>query len=249
LLIIFFILFSEFEVHDNNFVVAHHDAVRSAGSEFPFFLPDDVALVEVLKQLGAVHVLVVHSKDGLDEISLAAPTTVAELKDGEITEWTLTPDDVGIPSQTLTGLVVNSSEESLKLIKDALSRDKSDIGEKAANMIALNAGAGIYVAGITKTYKQAVEFAQDQMREIGVGPNKIHGLSRARAAPPRPADDWLRFCSGGSASGRLQLDETREGALCGHQLVVGADFDDAAVLHHDDAVRVGDGREPVSDDD
>ena len=94
-------------------------------------------IAEVLKQLGAVHVLVVHSKDGLDEISLAAPTTVAELKDGEITEWTLTPDDVGIPSQTLTGLVVNSSEESLKLIKDALSRDKSDIGEKAANMIAI----------------------------------------------------------------------------------------------------------------
>ena len=86
------------------------------------------------------------------------------------------------------------------------------------------------------------------MREIGVGPNKIHGLSRARAAPPRPADDWLRFCPGGSASGRLQLDETREGALCGHQLVVGAGFDDAAVLHHDDAVRVGDGREPVRDD-
>ena len=101
------------------------------------------------------------SKDGLDEISLAAPTTVAELKDGEITEWTLTPDEVGIPSQTLTGLVVNSSEESLKLIKDALSRDKSEIGEKAANMIALNAGAGIYVAGMTKTYKQAVELAQD----------------------------------------------------------------------------------------
>jgi len=86
---------------------------------------------------------------------------VAPLKDGEISEWTLTPDEVGIPSQTLTGLVVNSSEESLKLIKDALGRDKSEIGEKAANMIALNAGAGIYVAGITKTYKQAVEFAQD----------------------------------------------------------------------------------------
>ena len=118
-------------------------------------------IAEVLKQLGAVHVLVVHSKDGLDEISLAAPTTVAELKDGEVTEWTLNPDDVGIPSQTLSGLVVNSSEESLKLIKDALSRDKSEIGEKAANMIALNAGAGIYVAGITKTYKQAVELAQD----------------------------------------------------------------------------------------
>ena len=56
---------------------------------------------------------------------------------------------------------MNSSQESLQLIKDALGRNKSEIGEKAANMIALNAGAGIYVAGITKTYKQAVELAQD----------------------------------------------------------------------------------------
>ena len=118
-------------------------------------------IAEVLKQLGAEHVLVVHSKDGLDEISLASATTIAELKDGEVTEWTLTPDDMGIPSQTLTGLVVNSAEESAKLIKDALGQKKSEIGEKAANMIALNAGAGIYVAGLTKTFKQAVELAQD----------------------------------------------------------------------------------------
>lgn len=53
------------------------------------------------------------------------------------------------------------------------------------------------------------------MREIGVGPNKIHGLSRARAAPPRPADDWLRFCPSGSASGRLQLDERKISAKLG----------------------------------
>lgn len=118
-------------------------------------------IAEVMKQLGAEHVMVVHSRDGLDEISLAAPTTVAELKDGEITEWTLTPEDVGIESQTLNGLVVADAAASLKLIKDALGKNKSDIGEKAANMIALNAGAGIYVAGITKTYAQAVTFAQD----------------------------------------------------------------------------------------
>lgn len=118
-------------------------------------------IAEVMKQLGAEHVMVVHSKDGLDEISLAAPTTIAELKDGEITEWTLNPEDVGIESQTLNGLVVADATASLKLIKDALSKNKSDIGEKAANMIALNAGAGIYVAGITKTYAQAVAFAQD----------------------------------------------------------------------------------------
>lgn len=118
-------------------------------------------IAEVMKQLGAEHVMVVHSKDGLDEISLAAPTAVAELKDGEVTEWILNPEDVGIESQTLSGLVVADAAASLKLIKDALSKNKSDIGEKAANMIALNAGAGIYVAGITKTYAQAVTFAQD----------------------------------------------------------------------------------------
>ncbi|MDX8253333.1 anthranilate phosphoribosyltransferase [Acinetobacter pittii] len=118
-------------------------------------------IAEVMKQLGAEHVMVVHSRDGLDEISLAAPTAVAELKDGEITEWTLNPEDVGIESQTLNGLVVADAAASLKLIKDALGKNKTDIGEKAANMIALNAGAGIYVAGITKTYAQAVSFAQD----------------------------------------------------------------------------------------
>ncbi|MBM7141972.1 anthranilate phosphoribosyltransferase [Acinetobacter sp. AYS6] len=118
-------------------------------------------IAEVMKQLGAEHVMVVHSRDGLDEISLAAPTAIAELKDGEITEWTLNPEDVGIESQTLNGLVVADAAASLKLIKDALSKNKTDIGEKAANMIALNAGAGIYVAGITKTYAQAVSFAQD----------------------------------------------------------------------------------------
>lgn len=79
-------------------------------------------IAEVMKQLGAEHVMVVHSKDGLDEISLAAPTTIAELKDGEITEWTLNPEDVGIESQTLNGLVVADATASLKLIKDALSK-------------------------------------------------------------------------------------------------------------------------------
>ncbi|MEB3766210.1 anthranilate phosphoribosyltransferase [Acinetobacter sp. MD2] len=118
-------------------------------------------IAEVMKQLGAEHVMVVHSKDGLDEISLASSTHVAELKHGEITEWTLHPEDVAIPSQTLTDLMVADATESLKLIKDALGRNKSDIAEKAANMIALNAGAGIYVSGLTNSYKQGVALAHD----------------------------------------------------------------------------------------
>ncbi|MCU4414479.1 anthranilate phosphoribosyltransferase [Acinetobacter sp. WU_MDCI_Axc73] len=118
-------------------------------------------IAEVMKQLGAEHVMVVHSKDGLDEISLASPTYVAELKNGEIIEWILNPEDVGIPSQTLSGLIVEDSSASLKLIKDALGRKKSEIGEKAANMIALNAGAGIYVSGLSTSYKQGVALAHD----------------------------------------------------------------------------------------
>lgn len=118
-------------------------------------------IAEVMKQLGAEHVMVVHSKDGLDEISLASPTYVAELKNGEIIEWILNPEDVGITSQTLSGLIVEDSSASLKLIKDALGRKKSEIGEKAANMIALNAGAGIYVSGLSTSYKQGVALAHD----------------------------------------------------------------------------------------
>ncbi|WP_336165434.1 anthranilate phosphoribosyltransferase [Acinetobacter ursingii] len=118
-------------------------------------------IAEVMKQLGAEHVMVVHSKDGLDEISLASPTYVAELKNGEIIEWILNPEDVGINSQTLSGLIVEDSSASLKLIKDALGRKKSEIGEKAANMIALNAGAGIYVSGLSTSYKQGVALAHD----------------------------------------------------------------------------------------
>ncbi|MFB2538883.1 anthranilate phosphoribosyltransferase [Acinetobacter sp. c3-l95] len=118
-------------------------------------------MAEVLQNLGAEHVMVVHSQDGLDEISLANTTFVAELKDGQVQEWQIQPEDVNISSQTLHGLYVEDSTQSLALIKDALGKNKSEQGEKAANMIALNAGAGIYVAGLTKTYNQGVALAHD----------------------------------------------------------------------------------------
>ncbi|EPF74986.1 anthranilate phosphoribosyltransferase [Acinetobacter rudis] len=118
-------------------------------------------IAEVMKQLGAEHVMVVHSHDGLDEISLASKTYVAELKHGEVTEWIINPEDVEIESQTLAGLSIENAADSLALIKDALSRNKTARGEKAANMIALNAGAGLYVAGLTLNYKQGVALAHD----------------------------------------------------------------------------------------
>ena len=112
------------------------------------------------KKIKTALVSVFH-KDGLDEISLASATYVAELKNGEINEWMIQPEDVDIESQTLVGLTIDSPAESLALIKNALGKKKSDIGDKAANMIALNAGAGIYVSGLTSTYKQGVALAHD----------------------------------------------------------------------------------------
>jgi len=120
-------------------------------------------MAEVMYRLGAEHIMVVHSKDGLDEISLASPTHVAELKDGEITEYDITPEDLGVKSQSLVGLTVDSSEESLALIKAAFGRNHDEITEKARDIIALNAGAAIYVAGLADTAKEGVALALDAM--------------------------------------------------------------------------------------
>ncbi|WP_168016461.1 anthranilate phosphoribosyltransferase [Halomonas salinarum] len=113
-------------------------------------------MAEVLKRLGSKHVLVVHAEDGLDEISLASATHVAELKDGEITEYTIAPEDFGIQRQSLDSLKVSTAEESLSLVKQSL------LGEgPAADIVALNAGAALYASGIADTLKEGVLMAQD----------------------------------------------------------------------------------------
>lgn len=119
-------------------------------------------IAKVMKNLGARHVMVVGAKDGLDEISLATSTTVAELKDGEITVYELMPEDAGIESQTLIGLDIDSPQQSLELIRAALSgaptHDRAVL--KARDMIALNAGAAIYTAGLASNYPNGVNQAQ-----------------------------------------------------------------------------------------
>ncbi len=120
-------------------------------------------LAEVLQRLGSKHVLVVHSRDGLDEFSLAAPTRVAELKDGQIQEYEVLPEDVGIKSQSLIGLTVDSPEASLSLIRDALARRKTEAGQKAADMIVLNAGAALYAADLASSLQEGVNLAHDAL--------------------------------------------------------------------------------------
>ena len=118
-------------------------------------------VAEVLQRLNGGHVMVVHSQDGLDEISLAAPTYVCVLRDGELKEYVLTPEQVGIESQVLTGLEIDSAAASLTLIRDALGKRETAAGKKAADMLAINAGAAIYVAGLAKDLKDGVAMAED----------------------------------------------------------------------------------------
>jgi len=120
-------------------------------------------IAHVLQRLGSEHVMVVHAQDGLDEISLATPTHIAELKNGTVQEYKITPEDMGVESQSLIGLTVESAEESLALINDALGSQKTVEGKKAADMLALNAGAALYVCGKSDSIKSGVALAQDMI--------------------------------------------------------------------------------------
>ncbi|WP_086480724.1 anthranilate phosphoribosyltransferase [Oceanospirillum sanctuarii] len=133
-------------------------------------------MAEVLKALGSKHVLIVHAKDGLDEFSLATSTHVAELKNGEVTEYKVTPEDVGLKSQSLVGLDIASAEDSLNLIKDALGKQSTEKAEKAADMIALNAGAALYAADVADSLQEGVAMAQDAIAS-GLAGEKMKELS------------------------------------------------------------------------
>jgi len=132
-------------------------------------------LAEVLQRMGSKHVLVVHSKDGLDEFSLAAPTFVAELSKGEISEYWVEPEDLGIKSQSLHGLAVDGPQASLALIRDALGRRKTEEGQKAAEMIVLNAGAALYAADHAMSLKSGVDLAHDVLH-TGLAWEKVQEL-------------------------------------------------------------------------
>jgi anthranilate phosphoribosyltransferase len=132
-------------------------------------------MAEVLQRLGSEHVLVVHAQDGLDEISLAAPTFVAELKDGVISEYSIQPEDFGIKSQSLIGLTVEGAEESLALIREALTKRKTEQGQKAADMIVLNAGAALYASDLAGSLKEGVQLAHDALH-TGLAWEKLQEL-------------------------------------------------------------------------
>jgi anthranilate phosphoribosyltransferase len=129
-------------------------------------------VAEVMRELGAEHVLVVHSADGLDEISIAAETWVAELLNGEILEYTVVPEDFNIARGHLQDLKVVDADESLAMVKRALSKD----GGTASDMVALNAGAALYAAGVATSLAEGVGMAQDAIGS-GLAKAKLDDLA------------------------------------------------------------------------
>lgn len=114
-------------------------------------------LASVLQALGSRHVMVVHAEDGLDEITIGGETLVAELRDGTITEYRIKPEDFGIRRTVLDAVRVADAGESLGMIRAAFAGESGP----AADMIALNAGAAIYLAGLADTLQVGVARAQE----------------------------------------------------------------------------------------
>jgi anthranilate phosphoribosyltransferase len=114
-------------------------------------------LAHVLKQLGSNHVLVVHAEDGMDEISIATPTFVAELNDGVVTTYTIQPEDFGMSRADLEQIRATDSAHSLEIIKGIFNNTDGP----AKDIVCLNAGAAIYAAGLAASLAEGVKKAQD----------------------------------------------------------------------------------------
>jgi len=122
------------------------------------FHPDLVGIqARVLERLGSRHVMVVHGLEGLDEISISGPTMVGELRDGRISEYTVSPGDFGLRAHDLSAIKVDGVEQSKAMVLSALGNEPG----AARDIVALNAGASIYVAGLAPTLAEGVKKALD----------------------------------------------------------------------------------------
>ncbi len=138
----------------------------------------DKGLVEpianVLKGLNSRHVIVVHSEDGLDEFSIAKKTYVAELKDNNISTYTVHPHDFGFEEGNLDSIKAENADQSLALINEAFSGKKG----VARDIIALNAGAAIYVSGLVNSLNEGIQKAK-QVLSNGTAREKLEAYIHA----------------------------------------------------------------------
>ncbi len=128
-------------------------------------------LAEVLQRLGSRHVMVVHSRDGLDEISIGDTTEVAELKAGQIRRFTIQPEEFGLQRASLDSIQVEDAAQSLDIIRGVLE----DRPGPARDIVVLNAGAGIYSAGLADSLQAGVAKA-DQAIASGEARSRLDRL-------------------------------------------------------------------------
>ncbi len=114
-------------------------------------------MANAMKQLGAKRVLVVHSDDGMDEVSVFSPTHVCELNNGEIREYTLTPETFGLQHDNLDAIRVNNPEESIQMLKNALGNHAG----AARDMVLMNAGVALYTLGVVNDIAAGIEKARE----------------------------------------------------------------------------------------
>jgi anthranilate phosphoribosyltransferase len=133
------------------------------------FHPDLVGIqVRVLQRLGSRHVMTVYGIDGLDEISISGETMVGELVKGEINEYNIHPSQFGLELYDRRSIQVNTVEESKAMIEAVLDNQPGP----AHNIVAMNAGAAIYVAGLAKSLKEGMQLA-DKAISSGAAKQKM----------------------------------------------------------------------------
>ncbi len=138
------------------------------------FHPDLVGiLVRVMERLGAKHVMVVHGKDGMDEVSLGAATMVGELKDGTISEYEIHPEDFGLRMASNRTLKVDSAQESRDVVLSVLD----NVAGTAREIVMLNAGTALYVANRAESIGQGIEQAREAIAS-GAARAKLDAFAR-----------------------------------------------------------------------
>ncbi len=134
--------------------------------------------IRALQRLGAEHALVVYGKDGMDEISLGAATVVGELKNGEITEYEIHPEDFGLAMASNRTLRVETAEQSKAMLLGVLD----NLPGAARDVVILNAGAALYAANVADSIRSGVTLAQ-QAIESGAAKRKLEQLVAASSSP------------------------------------------------------------------
>jgi anthranilate phosphoribosyltransferase len=142
------------------------------------FHPDLVGIdVRVLQRLGSNHVLVVYGMDGVDEISISAETMVGELKDGQVREYTIRPEDFGLPLADRQSICVGDAAESKACVLRVLDNEPGP----ARDIVALNAGAALYAADVSPSIADGVRLAAETL---------------ASGAARRKLDEFVAFTHG-----------------------------------------------------